>query len=109
MCIRDRLGPLVSPTGFRNPGLLAKMASTVDEVSGGRLVLGLGSGWNEREYMAFGFPFDHRVDRFEEAFSIIVDLIRTGSSDFSGKHHRQVDNHLIPPARPDLPIMIGST
>lgn len=109
--VTDRvlLGPLVSPTGFRNPGLLAKMASTVDEVSGGRLVLGLGSGWNEREYIAFGFPFDRRVDRFEEAFSIITDLIRTGRSDFSGEHHRAVDNHLIPPARPDLPIMIGST
>lgn len=109
--VTDRvlLGPLVSPTGFRNPGLLAKMASTVDEVSGGRLVLGLGSGWNEREYTAFGYPFDHRVDRFEEAFSIIADLIRTGSSDFSGEHHRQVENHLVPPARPDLPIMIGST
>ena len=106
---RVLLGPLVSPTGFRNPGLLAKMAATVDEISGERLVLGLGSGWNEREYTAFGFPFDRRVDRFEEAFSIIVDLIRTGSSDFSGQHHRQVDNHLIPPARPDLPIMIGST
>jgi alkanesulfonate monooxygenase SsuD/methylene tetrahydromethanopterin reductase-like flavin-dependent oxidoreductase (luciferase family) len=106
---RPLLGPLVSPTGFRNPALLAKMAGTVDEISGGRLVLGLGAGWNRREYEAFGFPFGHRVSRFEEAFEIIVGLIRSGSSDFAGRYHRQADNHLVPPARRELPIMIGST
>jgi len=105
---RPLLGPLVTPTGFRNPGLLAKMAGTVDEIAGGRLVLGLGSGWNRREYDAFGFPYDYRVSRFEEAFEIIVGLIRTGSSDFTGSYHGQSDNHLVPPPRPDLPIMIGS-
>lgn len=106
---RPLLGPLVSPTGFRNPALLAKMAGTVDEVSAGRLVLGLGSGWNRREYDAYGFPFDHRVSRFEEEFAIIVDLIRRGESTRRGTYHAQVDNRLVPPARPDLPIMIGST
>ena len=106
---RVLIGPLVSPTGFRNPGLLAKLASTGDEISAGRLVLGLGSGWNEREYRAFGYPFDHRVGRFEEAFAVIVDLIRDGRSNRSGVYHQQVDNHLIPRSRPDLPIMIGST
>ena len=109
--VTDRvlLGPLVTPTGFRNPGLLAKMAATVDEISGGRLVLGLGSGWNQREFDAFGFAYDKRVSRFEEAFQIIIDLIRTGRADFDGEYYTARDNLLIPPARPELPIMIGST
>ena len=106
---RVLLGPLVSPTGFRNPAVLAKMASTVDEISGGRLILGLGSGWNEREFDAYGVPYDRRVSRFEEEFAIITDLIRTGRSTFSGEFFSQDDNVLIPPARHDLPIMIGST
>jgi alkanesulfonate monooxygenase SsuD/methylene tetrahydromethanopterin reductase-like flavin-dependent oxidoreductase (luciferase family) len=105
---RPLLGPLVSPTGFRNPALLAKMAGTVDEVAHGRLILGLGAGWNRREFDAFGFPYDYRVSRFEEAFEIIVSLIRTGRSDFSGHYHSQSDNHILPPPRADLPIMIGS-
>ncbi len=102
------LGPLVSPTGFRNPALTAKMAGTVDEISGGRLILGLGSGWNRREYEAYGFPYDYRVSRFEEEFAIIVGLIRQGEIDFRGKYHAAERVQLIPPARPDLPIMIGS-
>lgn len=109
--VTDRvlLGPLVTPTGFRNPAMLAKMAATVDEISGGRLILGLGSGWNRREYDAFGFPFDRRVTRFEEDFAVIVDLIRRGRSDFTGSYQSQDNNHLVPPARSELPIMIGST
>ena len=103
------LGPLVSPTGFRGPAMLAKMAGTVDEVSGGRLVLGLGSGWNQREFDAFDFPFDRRVSRFEEAFAIITGLIRNGVVDFEGEYHAAPNTELVPPARPDLPIMIGST
>lgn len=106
---RVLLGPLVSPTGFRNPAVLAKMAGTVDEISGGRLILGLGSGWNEREFDAYGVPYDRRVSRFEEEFAIITDLIRTGRSSFSGEFFSQDDNVLVPPARLDLPIMIGST
>lgn len=103
------IGPLVTPTGFRNPALLAKMASTVDEISGRRLVLGLGAGWNRREYEAFGYPFDRRVGRFAEAFEIITSLIRTGHADLAGEFHTAEQAVLIPPARPDLPIMIGST
>ncbi len=103
------LGPLVSPTGFRNPALLAKMAGTVDEISNGRLVLGLGSGWNQREYEAYGYPFDRRVSRYEEAYEIITKLIRTGTADLDGTYHRADDLHLVPPARADIPIMIGST
>ncbi|HET7141824.1 MAG TPA: LLM class flavin-dependent oxidoreductase, partial [Candidatus Limnocylindria bacterium] len=71
---RVELGPLVAATSFHNPGMLAKMAATIDEISGGRLILGLGAGWNETEYRAFGVPYDHRVSRFEEAFAIIRGL-----------------------------------
>src|SRR5918995_4487621 len=84
---RVELGPLVSCTPFRTPALLAKMASTVDEVSGGRLVLGLGAGWAESEFHAFGVPFDHRVDRFEEAMQIISALLRNGRVDFEGTYY----------------------
>src|SRR5215216_5997449 len=73
---RVEVGPLVLCTSFRNPALIAKMAATVDEISGGRLILGLGAGWNEPEYRAFGYPFDHRVDRFAEALQIIAGLLR---------------------------------
>ena len=66
---RIALGPLVACTSFHNPAMLAKQAATIDEIAGGRFVLGLGAGWSETEFRAFGFPFDHRVDRFEEAFS----------------------------------------
>lgn len=109
--VTDRvlLGPLVSPTGFRNPALLVKMAGTVDEISNGRLVLGLGAGWNRREYEAYGYPFDVRVSRFEEAYQIITGLIRSGRADLQGVHHRVADLPLVPPVRRDLPIMIGST
>src|SRR6185503_1777113 len=78
---RVELGPLVASVSFHNPAMLAKKAATIDEISGGRLILGLGAGWNEAEYRAFGFPFDHRVDRFEEAFAIIRGLLREGRVD----------------------------
>ncbi len=67
---RIALGPFVSCTSFRNPALTAKMADTIDEISGGRLILGLGAGWHRPEYDAFGYPFDHRASRFEEAFNL---------------------------------------
>ena len=84
---RVELAPLVAATSFHNPAMIAKFASTVDEVSGGRLILGLGAGWNRTEYEAFGFPYDHRVSRFEEAFTIIRTLVRTGSIDFEGQYY----------------------
>src|ERR671929_985429 len=65
---RVRLGPLVAATAFHPPGLIARMAAAIDEVSGGRFVLGLGTGWNEVEFEAFGMPFEYKVARFEEAF-----------------------------------------
>jgi alkanesulfonate monooxygenase SsuD/methylene tetrahydromethanopterin reductase-like flavin-dependent oxidoreductase (luciferase family) len=72
---RVELGPLVACTAFHPPGLIAKMAAALAEVSGGRFVLGLGAGWNEPEFRAFGLPYDHRVSRFEEAFTIIRALL----------------------------------
>ena len=83
---RIELAPFVTCTGYRNPALIAKIAETVDEISGGRLILGLGAGWAEPEYEAFGFPFDHRASRFEEALAIITGLIRTGHVDFEGQY-----------------------
>ena len=108
---RVELGPLVICTPFRNPALLAKMASTVDEISGGRLVLGLGAGWAESEFRAFGVPFDHRVDRFEEAIQIIAGLRRDGRVDFDGIYYQAHDCQLRPagPRRHGPPIMVGTS
>jgi alkanesulfonate monooxygenase SsuD/methylene tetrahydromethanopterin reductase-like flavin-dependent oxidoreductase (luciferase family) len=107
---RISLGPLVACTSFHNPAMLAKMANTVDDISGGRLILGLGAGWNETEYRAFGFPFDQRVSRFEEAFTIIRSLLREGKVDFEGKFYSARDCELLPRPRPGgPPLMVGST
>jgi alkanesulfonate monooxygenase SsuD/methylene tetrahydromethanopterin reductase-like flavin-dependent oxidoreductase (luciferase family) len=108
---RIELGPLVASTSFHAPPMLAKMAATVDGISGGRLILGLGAGWNEREYAAFGIPFDHRISRFEEAFTVIRTLLREGRSDFHGRYYDLDDCVLDPgPARPGgPPIVLGST
>jgi probable F420-dependent oxidoreductase len=108
---RVLLGTLVASTGFHAPAMLAKQAATVDAISGGRLILGLGAGWNEREYRAFGFPFDHRVSRFEESFTVIRALLREGAVDFHGRFVSAEHCVLHPrPARPGgPPLMIGST
>ena len=108
---RVELGPLVASTSFHAPAMLAKQAATVDAISGGRLILGLGAGWNEREYRAFGFPYDHRVSRFEEAFTVIRSLLREGRVDFDGDYYRVQDCVLDPrPVRPGgPPLMLGST
>jgi alkanesulfonate monooxygenase SsuD/methylene tetrahydromethanopterin reductase-like flavin-dependent oxidoreductase (luciferase family) len=104
---RVELGPLVSPAVFRNPALLAKMADAVDEISGGRLVLGLGAGWDAPEYAAFGYPTENRVDRFEEAFRIVAPLLRTGRVDFAGRYYRALGCELRPrgprPTGPEPP------
>lgn len=107
---RVELGPLVASTGFHAPAMLAKQAATVDGISGGRLILGLGAGWNEREYRAFGFPFDRRVARFEEAFTIIRTLLRDRRIDFNGAFYRLEDCVLDPPpARLNgPPLLLGS-
>ncbi len=107
---RVEIGPLVCCTSFRNPALLAKIADTVDEISGGRLILSLGAGWHEPEYRAFGYPFDHRVGRFEEAFTIIRTLLREGHVDFDGVYYQVRDCELRPrgPRPGGPPLMIGS-
>ena len=107
---RIRLGPLVAATAFHAPPMLAKLAATVDEISGGRLILGVGAGWNETEFRAFGFPFDHRISRFEEAFTIVRTLLRDGSIDFDGRFFQARDCELLPkPSRPGgTPLMVGS-
>jgi alkanesulfonate monooxygenase SsuD/methylene tetrahydromethanopterin reductase-like flavin-dependent oxidoreductase (luciferase family) len=107
---RVQLGPLVAATSFSNPALIAKKAATIDEISGGRLVLGLGAGWNEVEYRAYGYPFDHRVSRFEEAFTIIRSLLRDGRCDFQGTYYRLEDCELVPrsPRPGGPPLLIGS-
>ena len=106
---RATIGPLVACTSFHNPALLAKQAATVDEIADGRFVLGLGAGWNETEFRAFGFPFDHRIDRFEEAFTIIRTLLQDGEIDFEGTYYQARDCELLPRPRPGgPPILIGS-
>jgi alkanesulfonate monooxygenase SsuD/methylene tetrahydromethanopterin reductase-like flavin-dependent oxidoreductase (luciferase family) len=107
---RIGIGSLVICTGFRNPGLLAKMADTVDEISGGRFTLGLGAGWHEPEYLAYGYPSDHRIDRFEEAVSIIRTLLRTSHIDHQGRYYDLRDCELRPrgPRRGGPRILIGA-
>jgi probable F420-dependent oxidoreductase len=93
---RVEIGPLVLALPFRNPALTAKMAAELDEVSNGRLILGLGCGWHEPEFDAFGYPFDHRVSRFEEGLEIIMPLLRGETVTFEGRYHRAVDAELRP-------------
>jgi alkanesulfonate monooxygenase SsuD/methylene tetrahydromethanopterin reductase-like flavin-dependent oxidoreductase (luciferase family) len=108
------LGPLVACTSFHSPAMLAKKAATVDEISGGRLILGLGAGWNEADYTTFGFPYDRRVSRFEEAFTIIRTLLREGQIDFQGEFYTARDCELLPRGAVEVhpngpPLMLGTT
>jgi probable F420-dependent oxidoreductase len=105
------IGLLVACTSFRNPALMAKMATTIDEISGGRLILGLGAGWHEPEYAAFGFPYDHRVSRFDEALQVITALLRTGHVDFNGAYYTARDCELRPrgPRPEGPPLLIGGS
>jgi alkanesulfonate monooxygenase SsuD/methylene tetrahydromethanopterin reductase-like flavin-dependent oxidoreductase (luciferase family) len=105
------LGSLVTPTSYRNPAMLAKIVDTVEEISGGRIILGLGAGWHGDEYRAFGYPFDRLVSRFEEAFTIIRSLLVDGAVDFEGTYYSARDCELRPrgPRPNGPPLMIGST
>jgi alkanesulfonate monooxygenase SsuD/methylene tetrahydromethanopterin reductase-like flavin-dependent oxidoreductase (luciferase family) len=104
------IGTLVLCNSFRNPAILAKMATTADEVSGGRLILGVGAGWNEPEYQAFGVPFDHRVDRFEEALQILGPLLHEGHVDFAGQYYQARNCDIVPrgPRAFGPPLLVGS-
>ena len=104
------LGSMVASTGYRNAGLMAKIAVTIDDISGGRLVLGLGSGDSEGEHLTFGFPHEQRVGRFEEALQITKRLFKEESTDFDGTHHRLRGARLLPkgPRPGGPPILIGT-
>src|ERR1051326_5649065 len=107
---RVEIGPLVLCNAFRHPASLAHLATTLDEVSHGRLILGVGAGWNEPEYQAFGLPFEHRVDRFEEALQILKPLLREGHVDFVGQYYQARDCDDVPRGRRTggPPLLVGS-
>jgi alkanesulfonate monooxygenase SsuD/methylene tetrahydromethanopterin reductase-like flavin-dependent oxidoreductase (luciferase family) len=104
---RVRLGPLVACASFHPPGLIAKMAATVAEISGGRFVLGLGAGWSETEYRAFGLPYDRRVSRFAESFEIVSRLLAGERVTLDGRFW-QVEDAVLQPAPRQVPLMVGS-
>ena len=107
---RVQIGPLVASLGFHTPPMIAKKAATIDRISGGRFILGIGSGWNEAEYRGFGYPFDHRASRFAESLAIIRELFATGACDFHGDWY-DIDGALLfpKPVQPGgPPLMLGS-
>jgi len=108
---RIRIGPLVTGNTYRHPAVLAKMAATVDHVSGGRAVLGLGAGWQENEHRAYGIPFHttrERLARLDEACQVIRSLFREKRTTFDGEFYQLVDAPLEPkPVSDPLPLLIG--
>ena len=105
---RVELGPLVACTAFHPPGILARQAAAVDELSGGRLVAAFGAGWNREEFGAFGLPFDQHVSRFEEAFTIVRRLLAGERVTFAGRFHSVEDALLLPPPARRPKLMIGA-
>jgi alkanesulfonate monooxygenase SsuD/methylene tetrahydromethanopterin reductase-like flavin-dependent oxidoreductase (luciferase family) len=107
---RVTLLPFVACTSFRNPALLAKIADSLDEVSEGRLILGLGAGWHEPEYTAYGYPFDRRVSRFEEALQIILPMLKGETVTLHGQFYSVDEAVLVPrgPRAAGPPIWIGA-
>jgi alkanesulfonate monooxygenase SsuD/methylene tetrahydromethanopterin reductase-like flavin-dependent oxidoreductase (luciferase family) len=106
---RVEIGSLVLCNQFRNPAILAKMAHTFDEISEGRLILGIGAGWNRAEFDAFGMPFDHRVSRLEEALQILRPLLTEGAVDFEGDYYSARDCEITPRSpRSAIPLMVGA-
>jgi F420-dependent oxidoreductase-like protein len=111
---RVRLGSLVTAATFREPGLLAAIVASVDDMSSGRVEMGLGTGWYEREHAAFGIPFPPRAERFdrlEEQLAVITGLWSGPGYSFAGAHYRIEDNHAPPRPvqRPHPPIIVGGT
>jgi alkanesulfonate monooxygenase SsuD/methylene tetrahydromethanopterin reductase-like flavin-dependent oxidoreductase (luciferase family) len=104
---RVTIGPLVACTAFHPPTVLAKMAATISDISDGRFILGLGSGWNEQEFNAFGLPFDRRVSRFEEAFAIIRPLAAGERVTLEGRYASADDAVLLPPPAHRIPLLAG--
>jgi alkanesulfonate monooxygenase SsuD/methylene tetrahydromethanopterin reductase-like flavin-dependent oxidoreductase (luciferase family) len=105
---RVELGPLVASTAFHPPGLIARMAAAIDEVSAGRFVLGLGAGWNETEFRAFGIPPENKVARFEEALTIIHGLLAGERVSADGRFYQLDDAVLLPRPRRRVPLLVGS-
>jgi len=105
---RVELGCLVLCTAFRNPAVTAKMAVTLDHISGGRVILGLGAGWHEPEFDAFGISFANKVDRFEEAIKIITPLVQEGKVDFTGKYYSAPNGEMKPAPERKIPVLIAS-
>jgi alkanesulfonate monooxygenase SsuD/methylene tetrahydromethanopterin reductase-like flavin-dependent oxidoreductase (luciferase family) len=105
---RVELGTLVMCASFRNPALMAKMAATLDDLSGGRLILGLGSGWHDPEYAAFGYPTDHRTDRFGEDLEITVRMLRGERVTLAGRWRRVEDAVLAPPPGRRVPVLVAA-
>lgn len=106
---RIALGPLVACLPFREPVVLAKTAATLDEISSGRLTLGVGAGWNQDEFDAAGIPFEDRVGRSLESYEIVRGLIAGERVTFSGTWHRTDDAVLLPRPARRIPLMVGST
>ena len=108
---RIHMGHMVSGNTYRHPAVVAKMAAQIDVVSGGRFILGLGAGWQEREHTAYGIPLGtirERLDKLEEACRVVTDLFRYQKSNFEGEHYQLVDAPLEPkPIQTPLPLMIG--
>ncbi len=110
---RLRLGVLVSGNTYRNPALLAKMAATVDQISGGRLILGIGASWYKLEHETFGWEFPsvkERCDRLEEAVELIKMLFTAeGPIDYNGQHYKLKKAYFSPPCtqKPHIPILVG--
>lgn len=107
---RIEIGPLVAALPFHSPAVLAKAAATIDAISGGRLIFGVGAGWNDVEFRAFGLPFDRRVSRFAEAFEIIRRLLDGERLDFDGEFYKLEGAELLPRPRRQgtMPFMVGS-
>ena len=107
---RVALGNYVLAVPFRNPALVAKMAETLDEISGGRVILGLGAGWNEPEFTSYGVPFDDRFRRFADGLRIITQMLRDGSSTHDGRTIRTRNARVQPrgPRPNGLPVMVGA-
>lgn len=106
-----QIGSLVACTGFRNPALIAKTAEAIDEISNGRFILGLGAGWHKPEYDAFGYPWDHRVSRFEEAIQIMEGMLRDSTATVEGEFFqaRNAVNQPRGPRSTGAPILVGSS
>ena len=104
---RVRIGPLVACAAFHPPGS-CRMAASVDEVSRGRFVLGIGAGWNETEFRAFGIPFGERASRFEETFAIVRRLLAGERVTFEGRFAHVEDAVLLPEPARRVPMMLGS-